>query len=99
MSTSDSIVTQYAELRREMAEQIARHAQRAARETGKLVLSEHVMEVMKAVPRHAFVTSMRSDRRPTGYCNSSPPKITDAMKVDVPRMLKPRPRAKTGARL
>ncbi|GMQ75631.1 MAG: protein-L-isoaspartate(D-aspartate) O-methyltransferase [Gammaproteobacteria bacterium] len=55
MSTSDSIVTQYAELRREMVEQIARHAQLAAHETGKLALSEHVMEVIKAVPRHEFV--------------------------------------------
>ncbi len=55
MSTSDSIVTQYAELRREMVEQIARHAQLAAHETGKLTLSEHVMEAIKAVPRHEFV--------------------------------------------
>ena len=55
MSTSDSIVTQYAELRREMVEQIAHHAQLAAHETGKVILSEHVMDVMKAVPRHEFV--------------------------------------------
>jgi len=55
MSTEDSIVSQYAELRREMVEQIARHAQLAARETGKAYLSETVMEVMKAVPRHEFV--------------------------------------------
>lgn len=55
MSTGDSLVSQYAELRREMVEQIARHAQLAARETGKAVLSENVMEVMKAVPRHEFV--------------------------------------------
>ena len=55
MSTSDSIVTQYAELRREMVEQIARHAQLAAHETGKVALSEHVMEAIKAVPRHEFV--------------------------------------------
>ncbi|GMQ96256.1 MAG: protein-L-isoaspartate(D-aspartate) O-methyltransferase [Gammaproteobacteria bacterium] len=55
MSTSDSIVTQYAELRREMVEKIARHAQLAARETGKVAFSEHVMEVIGAVPRHEFV--------------------------------------------
>ena len=55
MSTSDSIVTQYAELRREMVEQIARHTQLAAHETGKVALSEHVMEAIKAVPRHEFV--------------------------------------------
>ena len=55
MSTSDSIVTQYAELRREMVEQIARHAQLAGSETGKAVLSDSVMEVMRTVPRHEFV--------------------------------------------
>ena len=55
MSTGDAIVSQYAELRREMVEQIARHAQLAARETGKAMLSDTVMEVMKAVPRHEFV--------------------------------------------
>ena len=55
MSTGDAIVSQYAELRREMVEQIARHAQLAARETGKATLSDTVMEVMKAVPRHEFV--------------------------------------------
>lgn len=55
MSTNDSIVTQYAELRREMVEEIARHAQLASFETGKAVLSESVMEVMKTVPRHEFV--------------------------------------------
>ena len=55
MSTGDAIVSQFAELRREMVEQIARHAQLAARETGKATLSETVMEVMKAVPRHEFV--------------------------------------------
>ena len=55
MSTSDSIVTQYAELRLEMVEEIARHALLASAETGKAVLSESVMEVMKAVPRHEFV--------------------------------------------
>jgi len=55
MSTSDSIVTQYAELRREMVEQVARHAQLAGHETGKAVLSEKVMDVMLSVPRHEFV--------------------------------------------
>lgn len=46
---------QYTELRREMVEQIARHAQVAGHETGKAILSENVMEVMKTVPRHEFV--------------------------------------------
>jgi len=55
MSTSDSIVTQYAELRREMVEQIAHHAQLAGHETGKAVLSEKVMDVMLSIPRHEFV--------------------------------------------
>jgi protein-L-isoaspartate(D-aspartate) O-methyltransferase len=55
MSTSDSIVTQYAELRREMVEQIARHAQLAGHETGKAVLSEKVLDAMLSVPRHEFV--------------------------------------------
>ena len=55
MSTSDSTVTQYGELRREMVEQIARHAQLVGHETGKAVLSEKVMDVMLSVPRHEFV--------------------------------------------
>ena len=55
MSTSDSPVSQYAELRREMVEQIARHTQLAAREIGKAVLSDSVMQVMQSVPRHEFV--------------------------------------------
>ncbi len=55
MSTGDPIVSQYAELRCEMIEQIARHAQLAARETGKAILSGNVMDAMKAVPRHEFV--------------------------------------------
>ncbi len=55
MSTDDPIVSQYAELRCEMIEQIARHAQLAARETGKAILSGNVMDAMKAVPRHEFV--------------------------------------------
>ncbi len=55
MSTDDPIVTQYAELRCEMVEQIARHAQLAAPETGKAILGGNVMDVMKAVPRHEFV--------------------------------------------
>lgn len=55
MSTGDPIVAQYAELRCEMVEQIARHAQLAARETGKAILGGNVMDVMKAVPRHEFV--------------------------------------------
>jgi len=55
MSTSDSIITQYTELRREMVEEIARHALLTGGETGKAVLSENVMDVMLAVPRHEFV--------------------------------------------
>jgi protein-L-isoaspartate(D-aspartate) O-methyltransferase len=55
MNTGDPIVAQYAELRREMVEQIARHAQLAAGETGKAILGGNVMEAMKAVPRHEFV--------------------------------------------
>jgi protein-L-isoaspartate(D-aspartate) O-methyltransferase len=38
-----------------MVEQIARHAQLAAPETGKAILGGNVMDVMKAVPRHEFV--------------------------------------------
>lgn len=55
MSAGDSVISQYTELRREMVEQIARHAQLAARETGKATLSDNVMEAMQAVPRHEFV--------------------------------------------
>ena len=55
MSTGDPIVAQYAELRCEMVEQIARHAQLAARATGKAILGGNVMDVMKSVPRHEFV--------------------------------------------
>ncbi len=55
MSTGDPIVAQYAELRCEMVEQIARHAQLAARETGKAILGGNVMDAMKSVPRHEFV--------------------------------------------
>jgi len=55
MSTGDPIVAQYAELRCEMVEQIARHAQLAARETGKAILGGDVMDAMKSVPRHEFV--------------------------------------------
>jgi len=55
MSTSDSIVAQYAELRREMTQGIARHTQLTASETGRTVLSEKVMKAMGEVPRHEFV--------------------------------------------
>lgn len=55
MSTGDPIVAKYAELRGEMVEQIARHAQLAAGETGKAILGGNVMDVMKSVPRHEFV--------------------------------------------
>ena len=55
MSTGDPIVAQYAERRCEMVEKIARHAQLAARETGKAILGGNVMDAMKSVPRHEFV--------------------------------------------
>jgi protein-L-isoaspartate(D-aspartate) O-methyltransferase len=70
MSTSESIVSQYAELRREMVEQIARHAQLAARETGKGILSEAVLEAMNTVPRHEFVPV---EMRAYAYCDSPLP--------------------------
>jgi protein-L-isoaspartate(D-aspartate) O-methyltransferase len=52
---NDPIVAQYAELRREMVEQITRHASLAAHETGRAQLAERVMDVMEKVPRHEFV--------------------------------------------
>ena len=52
---SNPIEAQYTTLRREMVEQIARHAALAAVETGRTELSERVMEVMERVPRHEFV--------------------------------------------
>jgi protein-L-isoaspartate(D-aspartate) O-methyltransferase len=55
MSTGDPIVAQYTELRCEMVEQIARHAQLAAREIGRAILGGNVMDAMKSVPRHEFV--------------------------------------------
>ena len=70
MSSDDSLVSQYSELRREMVEQIARHAQLAADETGKAVLSDSVMEVMNAVPRHEFVPV---EMRAYAYCDSPLP--------------------------
>jgi protein-L-isoaspartate(D-aspartate) O-methyltransferase len=38
-----------------MVEQIARHAQLAAREIGRAILGGKVMDAMKSVPRHEFV--------------------------------------------
>jgi protein-L-isoaspartate(D-aspartate) O-methyltransferase len=55
MSTSESIVAQYADSRREMVEQIARHTQLAGHETGKAALSDEVMEAMQSIPRHEYV--------------------------------------------
>lgn len=52
---NDPVVAQYTELRGEMVEQIARHANLAARETGPAILDERVMTVMGEVPRHEFV--------------------------------------------
>ena len=63
-------MSQYAELRREMVEQIARHAQLAARETGKGILSEAVLEAMNTVPRHEFVPV---EMRAYAYCDSPLP--------------------------
>ena len=70
MSTNESIVSQYSELRREMVEQIARHAQLAAHETGKGILSESVLEAMNTVPRHEFVPI---EMRAYAYCDSPLP--------------------------
>ena len=64
MSTGDPIVAQYAERRCEMVEQIARHAQLAARETGKAILGGNVMDAMKSVPRHEFIASMTLPNKP-----------------------------------
>ncbi|NIR81713.1 MAG: protein-L-isoaspartate O-methyltransferase, partial [Gammaproteobacteria bacterium] len=70
MSSGDPIVSQFEELRREMVEQIARHAQLVAHETGKAVLSESVMEAMNSVPRHEFVPV---ELRAYAYCDAPLP--------------------------
>ncbi|TDJ19610.1 MAG: protein-L-isoaspartate(D-aspartate) O-methyltransferase [Gammaproteobacteria bacterium] len=53
-----------------MVEQIARHAQLAAGETGKAILGDNVMDVMKSVPRHEFVPA---DVRAFAYSDSPLP--------------------------
>ena len=51
----DPIEAKFSDLRQEMVEQIAQHAILAADETGRSVISGHVMRAMSEVPRHAFV--------------------------------------------
>ena len=46
---------QFATMRREMAEQIARHARHVSAETGRAEVSPKVLRAMETVPRHAFV--------------------------------------------
>ena len=46
---------QFATMRREMAEQIARHARNVSAETGRAELSAKVLRAMETVPRHEFV--------------------------------------------
>ena len=50
----ESLDDQFATLRREMTEQIVRHAQQAA-ETGHATLSPKVLHALQTVPRHEFV--------------------------------------------
>lgn len=53
--TENPIESQFTALRREMVEQIARHATLAARETGRSALDERVLSAVERVPRHEFV--------------------------------------------
>jgi len=53
--TDNPIESQFSELRREMVEQISRHAMLAARETGRAELDARVLSVVEKVPRHEFV--------------------------------------------
>ena len=46
---------QFATMRREMTEQIARHARNVSAETGRAELSAKVLRAMETVPRHEFV--------------------------------------------
>jgi protein-L-isoaspartate(D-aspartate) O-methyltransferase len=48
---------QFAMARRQMVEQIARHASNVSHLIGKAALDERVMEVLGTVPRHEFVPS------------------------------------------
>ena len=51
----ESLEDQFAALRREMTEQVARHAQQVAPETGRTTLSPKVLRALEKVPRHDFV--------------------------------------------
>ena len=51
----EALEDQFATMRREMAEQIARHARHVAPETGRGELSPRVLRAMAEVPRHEFV--------------------------------------------
>ena len=51
----ESLEDQFATMRREMTEQIARHARQVAAETGRAELSPKVLRAMEKVPRHEFV--------------------------------------------
>ena len=52
---SDALEDQFATMRREMTEQIARHARHVVSETGRSELSPKVLRAMERVPRHEFV--------------------------------------------
>ena len=51
----EALEDQFATMRREMTEQIARHARQVAVETGRDELSAKVLRAMGKVPRHEFV--------------------------------------------
>ena len=51
----EALEDQFATMRREMTEQIARHARQVAAETGRAELSPKVLRAMEKVPRHEFV--------------------------------------------
>lgn len=55
LTLTEALEDQFAAMRREMAEQIARHARHVADETGRSDLSPRVLRAMEKVPRHEFV--------------------------------------------
>lgn len=55
LSMAGEIEDQFEELRRQMVEQIARHALHVGGETGRAVLDQRVMATVADVPRHDFV--------------------------------------------
>ena len=55
LTLTEALEDQFATMRREMAEQIARHARHVAGETGRSELSPRVLRAMEKVPRHEFV--------------------------------------------